>query len=248
MTLFYWIGAAVCLVYLVLTMIAVGGLPDFWIFWPAAACLLAAMALVTRHVQASGGSVWSIVRMACPLLLVIIFAFFAGMTCFIFAYDKPQGEEDLDVLVVLGAHVNGTDPSPSLERRLEAACAYAREHPKTLLILSGGKGEDEEISEAECMQQYLLARGIPARSLFLEDKSTSTRENLLFSDQLTGCGKKKTGIVSNSFHVHRATLLAKKLGYRNVVALPAKTSRLMLPHWLVRESLAMVKEKLKGNI
>ena len=234
--------------YLFITIARVGGLPDFWVFWPAAAVMLALMGFLTGRAGHIGGGVWSLIRIVCPLLVVAVLAFFAGMTCFIFGYDKPQGEEDLDVLVVLGADVRGTSPSPSLERRLEAACAYAKEHPKTLLILSGGKGEDEEISEAECMQQYLIAHGIPAESLFLEDKSTSTHENLLFSDQLTGCGKKKTGIVSNSFHVHRATLLARKLGYKEVVALPAKTSRIMLPHWLVRESLAMVKEKMKGNI
>ena len=95
--------------------------------------------------------------------------------------------------VVLGAHVKGDVPSKALELRLKAALKYARENEDTTLILSGGQGFGEDITEAKCMENYLTAHGISQELLVLEEKSTSTKENLKFSDELTGCSKKNCG-------------------------------------------------------
>jgi uncharacterized SAM-binding protein YcdF (DUF218 family) len=84
--------------------------------------------------------------------------------------------------------------------------------------------------------------------LVLEDRSVSTRENLVFSDQLTGCGKARTGIVSNNFHIYRAVGLARKLGYAHPEGIAASSDAVMQVHFVVREIFALAKEKLKGHI
>ena len=66
------------------------------------------------------------------------------------------------------------------------------------------------------MENYLTAHGISRERLVLEEKSTNTKENLKFSDALTGCSQKNTGILSNNFHVYRAVKIAEKAGYESV--------------------------------
>ena len=73
-------------------------------------------------------------------------------------------------------------------------------------------------------------------------------ENLKFSDEMTGCKEKKTGILSNDFHVYRAVRLAKKLGYVSPEGIAAQSDPFMELHYIVREIFALVKEQLKGNI
>lgn len=136
----------------------------------------------------------------------------------------------------------------ALELRLKAALKYARENEDTTLILSGGQGFGEDITEAKCMENYLTAHGISRERLVLEEKSTSTKENLKFSDELTGCSKKNTGILSNNFHVYRAVKLAEKLGYKHPYGIAAASDPIMQVHYVVREVAALVKEKLRGNI
>ncbi|MCD7885036.1 MAG: YdcF family protein [Lachnospiraceae bacterium] len=93
-------------------------------------------------------------------------------------------QQNLDYVIVLGAQVRGEKPSRALLKRLERAAEYADENPDTLLILSGGQGPDEGISEAECMYRYLVEAGVSEDRLIREDASTSTRENLLFSAEI----------------------------------------------------------------
>ena len=69
----------------------------------------------------------------------------------------------------------------TLARRLDAALAYLEENPKAYVVVSGGQGAGEDISEAEAMRRYLAARGIEESRILMEDKSMSTLENFLFS-------------------------------------------------------------------
>lgn len=150
-----------------------------------------------------------------------------------------QVPADLDYVVVLGAQVRGTLPSRALRRRLDCAVAYAQENPDTIFVLSGGQGEDEGISEAACMYTYLTENGVSADRLLLENRSTSTRENLRFSDELYDLKDRRVGILSNSFHVYRAMLLAGQEGYQDACAIPASSDLWMQPHNILREICAI---------
>ncbi|MBO5892540.1 MAG: YdcF family protein [Oscillospiraceae bacterium] len=136
--------------------------------------------------------------------------------------DNPQET----YIVVLGAKVNGTTPSLSLSDRIDAAEAYLNSHPDAIAILSGGQGSDEDISEAECMYQQLTGRGISPERLWIEDKATSTWENLKFSldliEEKTGSRPENIGLVSSEYHLFRAGLFAEDCGV-TAVGIPART-------------------------
>lgn len=137
-----------------------------------------------------------------------------------------KGETREDYAVVLGAGVNGTVPSRALWARLRAAEKFAAERPQAILILSGGQGPGEDISEAQCMANWLTQHGVAPERLVLEDRSTSTAENLTFSlEKLRelGAGEENVCIITGGYHIARAKLMALDLGYASVTARPAST-------------------------
>lgn len=157
------------------------------------------------------------------------------------AAGQPDG--NYAYIVVLGAKVNGQSPSMSLQERIDAAYDYMRAHPQTIAIVSGGQGPDEGISEAKCMFQELTKMGIEENRIWMEDQSTSTRENLNFSlkliEERTGSRPDSVGLVSSEYHIFRATLVAKECGVR-ATGIPAPTSWLTLKlNYYLREVAAL---------
>lgn len=150
------------------------------------------------------------------------------------AHRKPK--EEPAVVIVLGCKVNGTKPSLMLLERMHATYEYLEAHPDIPVIVSGGKGSDEELSEAECMAEYLIAKGITEERILLEDRSASTAENLQFSKVILE-EKGITGeymLVTDGFHQYRAQYLAQKEGL-SCYAVPADTAWYLLPTYWVRE-------------
>lgn len=139
---------------------------------------------------------------------------------------RGDTDAECDYIIVLGAKVNGTAPSRTLRERIDAAYAYLMAHPDTVVVVSGGKGVDEGISEAQCMFNSLTARGIAPERIWMEDQAVSTWENLNLSLDLieakTGTRPTKIGVVSSEFHLYRATLFAEKCGVE-AVGIPGKT-------------------------
>lgn len=137
-------------------------------------------------------------------------------------------DEHVSYMVVLGAKVNKTGPSVSLLDRIHGTYTYLDLHPQTIAVLSGGQGTDEPITEAECMYQALVDMGIEPERLWLEDKATSTWENLKFSLDLieaeTGTRPHKIGVLSSEYHLFRASLFAKACDVE-FIGIPARTSR-----------------------
>ena len=137
-------------------------------------------------------------------------------------------KEQVDYVVVLGAKVNKEGPSVSLWDRICAAYEYAEEHPEAILILSGGQGTDEPITEAECMFRELFWMGIDPDRLWCEGFATSTWENLHFSldliEEKSGQRPEKIGVLSSEYHLFRASLFAKANDVE-FVGIPARTSR-----------------------
>ena len=152
--------------------------------------------------------------------------------------------EDVPVtVVVLGCRVRGTFPSKAMRQRLTAAEGFLRDHPDAVCILSGGQGEDEEIAEADCMYRELTAAGIDPGRLYREDRSTSTRENFLFSREIIkNNGLPETVIVvTNEYHQYRAGLIAKALGMETY-AVSAPSGAGLLPTYWVREWFGILYE------
>ncbi len=135
-----------------------------------------------------------------------------------------------DYILVLGCSVEGDRPGPILQNRIDRAWEYLTENPQTVAILTGGMGDDENISEAECMRRELMARGIDADRLWIEDQSASTQENFQFSvakiQEKTGKAPEKLGVLSSETHLFRASLYAESVGVESV-GIPAKTTNIV---------------------
>lgn len=149
------------------------------------------------------------------------------------------------VIIVLGCRVRGDEPSLSLIKRVDAAYKFLLFNPESVAILSGGQGKDENISEAQCMQQLLYARGISKDRLILEDRSTSTDENIRFSLEIieTLDLDRNVAIATSEYHQKRAANTCKKYGL-NSTPVSSKTKWTLLPTFLLRELFAEIKEKL----
>lgn len=150
-----------------------------------------------------------------------------------------KADGSYDYVIILGAKVNGEIPSLSLRYRLESAVDYAIQYPHVKLVLSGGQGKDEGISEAEAMYHYLKEHGIAEDRLVIEDQSTSTYENLQFSQKIIPEVSGVT-IISSDYHLARARFLAKQLGWKSDIV-AAKTPESVKAKVLIRERLALLK-------
>lgn len=159
------------------------------------------------------------------LLLVLVVAAFVITGIAIMTFSTPAAE--FDYLLVLGTAVDGTEPSPMLADRISTAYTYLTGHPDVTAVLSGGKGDENNLSEARCMYNELTEMGIDPARLRMEENATSTVENFSFSLDLieteTGSRPARIGVLSSEFHLLRAGLFAKREGI-DAVAIPAKTS------------------------
>ena len=209
----------------------------------AGVCLLAAALRRWSWRSQPGRVVW---RVFCGVLAAgaVLFGTVEGLLLF-------RGQQDnralpSDAVIVLGAGVNGTEPSLILQSRIDAAADYLERHPDVLAVLSGGRGPGEEITEAKAMAQGLTQRGIPASRLILEEASTSTAENFARSRELLerrGVDTETATItvVTSDFHCFRAHLIAQRAGLK-VLDIPAESGWPLLDaNYYVREFFALGK-------
>ena len=158
----------------------------------------------------------------------------------IFSAMLSRCDREVDCIIVLGAQVKGKKITDSLKRRLDKAVLYLGKFPDTRVIVSGGQGKGEDITEADAMADYLIRSGIDAEMIIREDRSVSTRENLRFSGRYIDPEHDIIGIVTNGFHMYRACLIAKQEGYRNVYKIPASSNPVFQLNYLIREFFAVV--------
>lgn len=149
-----------------------------------------------------------------------------------------------DAVIVLGGSLRGEKVSRTVAERLDAAVAYWEHNPRVLLVVSGGQGADEAITEAEAMRRYLLAKGIPEESILKEEQSTNTAENFRFSkallDERFAEEEYRAVCITNTFHAYRAQRLAETNGIA-VARYSADTPLLYAPSSYLREFAAVIK-------
>ncbi len=149
---------------------------------------------------------------------------------------------DEAALIVLGAGLRGETPSRVLRYRLDKAVQYHKMNPEAYLVVSGGRGPYESITEAEGMRRYLVGQGVAEEKIVCEERATSTYENFLYSKELLDKLLEKpykTAFVTNQFHVYRAGRIAQKAGL-HPARLAAKSDWItILPDYL-RECSAVM--------
>ncbi len=190
------------------------------------------------------------------LRVILIVMLCAGIVAFgiievpIVRAAKTDVNPGADYLVVLGAGLYGTTPSLILVSRLNAALDYLTEFPDATVIVAGGQGPGEDITEAEAMRVWLTGKGIDPSRIVKEDKSTSTVENLSnsFSILRARGGNPANGIaiVSSNFHLYRAKLIAKSLGASPVGVAGTTRYPLLNLNYFIREAFAVVYMRVFG--
>ena len=152
--------------------------------------------------------------------------------------------ENENTVIVLGCAVHGTTPSYTLKSRINATYDYMISNPDSIAVLSGGQGNGEQITEAQCMYNILTEKGIESSRLYLEENSTNTNENIAFSKQIIEENDLSTDIavVSSDYHLKRATMICKKNGFDNVHRISAPSTYFDKPTFYLRDLLGVVKE------
>ena len=125
--------------------------------------------------------------------------------------------DNIDTMIVLGAKVNGTEISNTLKLRLDQAIEYYNKHKSVNIIVSGGQGNDENITEALAMKNYLISNGVNSNNIIEENKATTTLENIIYSKKILDNmnNKGKVLIVTSDYHLFRGRLIASILGIEN---------------------------------
>lgn len=173
---------------------------------------------------------------------------FVFAECFIISGFSAKGEPGLDYLIVLGAQIKESGPSRVLQLRLDKAYEYLIENKETKVIVSGGQGSNEPISEAAGMYRYLIEKGIKPERIIMEDQSVNTFQNLKFSALFLNKETDRVGVVTNNFHIFRGTGIAKRAGYKNVCGIAAKSEASMMANNILREFAGVMKDWLVGNL
>jgi len=149
-----------------------------------------------------------------------------GLICFLIVQgvlisNSFTENADVDAIIVLGAGLRNNVPSLILASRLNAAIEYSKTQGDVPIIVTGGLGSGEILTEAEAMSRYLIERGVDEYRILKEDASTNTRENLAFSKVILeelgmDTDNIKVAIVSNEFHLLRAKMIAEKAGLDSI--------------------------------
>lgn len=141
-----------------------------------------------------------------------------GFCTFLYAYGNIDNVDYTEkTVIVLGCGLSGDKVSNTLARRLDEAIIYHEKNPDAVIIVSGGQGPQEEVSEAFAMKNYLLEKGIPENKIIMEDKSTSTITNLANSHEIMRANNlpdDSVVVVSHSYHIYRAVSYAKAEGLK----------------------------------
>ncbi|MGC5246481.1 YdcF family protein [Gordonia sp. DT219] len=179
-------------------------------------------------------------------------------TLYALVYGGTHREVDAtDVIVVLGAGLSGGKPTPLVARRLDRAVevyhhVQAAQGAPPRVVVSGGKGSDEVVSEAAAMAAYLAEHSdVPSTHVILEDTSTTTQENLTNTLAVLAAQNvvwERMVVVTSNFHVLRSASLTQRLGIRSVTVLGAPTAWYYLPSGFLREFAAGVVHYRKQNL
>lgn len=250
MAILFYILGAISFLYYIFSASYVGSYVGIYALW-----LLLAIVFVGHGVFFQF-HIWH--KIPIMLLRCYIFLVSLGVVVFIFAEGlillKMQAvpRENTEYVIVLGAQVRGTTMTRSLRYRVERALSYYEEREgECYLVVSGGQGEGEAISEAEAMRRYLLEHGVEEDHILVEDVSTTTRENMAYSlaiikehqskqNQTNSDLVGRIAVCTNDFHTYRAICLAKDAGMEQAGGLSAASDWRILPMMMVREAAAVL--------
>lgn len=269
-----WIAggfAVVCLIYYFVIVIYSGFTTSFAVIWLLASGFFFLVAAGAKYARLHPKKLPLWMPVSAATLFGAAVTVFCVVELLVFMGAASTDVPNLDYVIVLGAKVNEGSISNSLRMRLDKAIEYSQQNPASILVLSGGKGKDEPMSESQAMYNYLLYNGISARQMVMETVSTSTVENIAYSrvliDQIEERKKAnavstvppgpftkvedkplQVGVLTSNYHVFRARMIAQKWGIPGIYGIASGSDPVLFPHLCVRECIAILKDKLMGNM
>lgn len=230
-----------------------GPLPGRVLFPGSLASLAAALALLACLIDPalvwlrSGRTPAPVPGMALMLLAAYLSGCFCALLASCFVNTHRRYRPGPDVVVVLGTGLDNGSVPALLASRLDLALVVfrleARGPDRPCIVVSGGRGADQDITEASAMSAYLVEHGIPSATIATEDKSTNTRENIRFSKALLHSRQRpyRAVVVTNSFHVFRTAGIVRREGFEADVV-GSVTDLRVLPGVALREFSAILSE------
>lgn len=173
--------------------------------------------------------------------LVILISFGAFLAIY---GSRDTADYTENTVIVLGCGIRGERVSVGLAKRLNKAAEYHKKNPDAVIIVSGGQGPQENITEALAMKRYLVDKGIDESKIIMEEKSTSTITNFRYSREIMereGLSLSSVVFVTNAYHVYRAASYAKDEGFLEVNHLGTDIIWYTIPMNYMREMLAVMK-------
>lgn len=201
-------------------------------------------AVISRALSTKTGRLVIISFCTIAVLCVII----AAVISFFMIRAMNRLPENPSNIIVLGCRVKENGPSLMLQKRIDAAYDYMMENEGVICIASGGKGNDEPISEAEAIKNGLEEKGISSDRIIIEDRSVNTFQNIRNSlEIIDSMGlERKAVIITSEFHQLRAGIIADKQGLDSY----SKSSRTflpLLPSYWIREWFGVLHELIIGR-
>ena len=242
-TSFEIIGILLILYYLILKLMF------GFVAFSSVFCMLGIALLVYGYVELKfnidiWGHIPKIFRIIITTLFTIGLVIFISIESIIIYNGYHHDAERPDYLVVLGAGLRGNSISASLLYRLETTLDFHEMYPDVRIVVSGGQGKGENMAEALAMRNFLVDNGVDPSLIIMENKSTDTYENFLYTKEVLEEETGKEGftitIISNNFHMYRAKFLAKEVGF-STYGYPAPSHKASALVFYVREFFGVIK-------
>ncbi len=246
------IGGLCLLYYLVICLYNGPATAQCWI-WLAAGFVLCASAFTLWRLRKKFRSLSVLMKTVLVSTLATLLLIFSMAFWSVISGVFVKSIDNADYVIILGAGVRGTELSPIALDRCQTALAYLNQNPQSIAIASGGQGDKEEISEAAAIRNYLIRHGISSVRIWMEDDSENTMQNIYNSLRLIAYQRDRKEepslvVVTSDFHMARALSLVHEYRDSGVYGLAAPSDRVLFPHYVVRETFAVIRDKIMGNI
>lgn len=243
-----YVIAIVCIAYFIAVAIYTGLTSKFHVIWLLIGAVLIVIGYLYGLQRRQIIHIPNGLLIAFGIIVVVFFVAFGTVEGVIIYHGNASPGPGAKYILVLGAQVKGTKITKPLRYRLDAAADYFMDNQDATIIVSGGQGTGEDITEAEAMKTYLITCGIPENQILTENKAVNTEENIAFSRALMDSDQDRAVVVTNAFHVYRSVCICRKQGMTQVQGLGAKSNPIMIPSYYLREGLAVLKYKICRQI
>lgn len=177
--------------------------------------------------------------------VIVMMCFELLLVCFIAVYGQNDNVTYTEeAVIVLGAGIRGDRVTLPLKMRLDKAIEYHEKNPDAVIVVTGGQGFQETVTEAYAMEKYLLENGVDPDKIIKEEKATSTNENMRFTKEILDArfeSEYTAAVITNNFHIYRGVSIAKNEGIPTVTHIHAGLQWYNLVPCYLRESLAVLK-------